>query len=31
MDFFYLLLGALFLIILVGLTYGCAALNRRRS
>lgn len=31
MDFVYLLLGAVFFIILVGLAYGCAALDRRRS
>ncbi|MGY3175112.1 hypothetical protein ACVWYU_004532 [Pseudomonas sp. TE12234] len=31
MDFIYLLLGAVFFIILVGLAYGCAALDRRRS
>lgn len=31
MDFYFLLLGALFFIILVGLAQGCAALNRRRS
>lgn len=31
MDFIFLVLGALFFFILVGLARGCAALNRRRS
>jgi hypothetical protein len=30
MDFIFVVLGALLFISLVGLTRGCAALNRRR-
>ncbi len=31
MDFIFVGLGALFVLSLVGLARGCAALNRRRS
>ncbi|MDB5981334.1 MAG: hypothetical protein JWQ69_2349 [Pseudomonas sp.] len=31
MDFYFVVLGAVFFISLIGLAHGCAALNRRRS
>ncbi|MDB6145729.1 MAG: hypothetical protein JWP80_4773 [Pseudomonas sp.] len=31
MDFYFVVLGAVFFITLIGLARGCAALNRRRS
>jgi len=31
MDFIFLILGTVFFISLIGLAYGCVALNRRRS
>jgi hypothetical protein len=31
MDFYCVVLGAVFFISLIGLAHGCAALNRRRS